>query len=223
MRGRPCIGAALCAPHHFGGGRMRLSDQPAKPHSMRRTAQLMYIKQTHCISCNVGSVWARCLFPTLLLVPTGQVLPATIAPVVKPAAAPPTVSPAVMQNILHAVAPAGTTELNPLSVPTVAVVATQLLLPTVPAPALPYPAATQPQPAQVHQTLSASRGDAASSNYLLRLQPWNSLRFTSCSQRAWLQTREMEHSGCCSSVAARKKEASGYQHLYLAAGIHVAC
>ena len=119
--------------------------------------------------------------------------------------------------------PAGTIDLNPLSVPTVAVVATQLLLPTVPAPALPYPAATPPQPAQVHQTLPASRGDAASSNYLLRLQPWNSLRFTSCSQRAWLQTREMEHSGCCSSVAARKKEASGYQHLYLAAGIHVAC
>lgn len=132
---------------------------------MRRTAQLMLIKPTHCISCYAGTqprvrlgvMPPPTLLPTLPLLPTAatrQVLPATVVPAVRPAAVPPTAPPAVIPAVPPAVPPVGTPAvLDPLPLPTAPVAAPQPLLPTVPAPALPYPAATQPQPTTTAQVM----------------------------------------------------------------------
>ena len=146
------------------------------------------------------------LLPTLPLLPTGQGLPAMVAPAVRPAAAPPTVPLAVIQDVLPAVAPTGT--LDPLPVPTAPIVAPQPLLPTVPAPALPYPAATQPQPAQVMVSAGLYLGHGVMPLPQKLLTKITALEFVEIHEllpEAWLQTGEMENSGCCSSAGAKKR------------------
>ena len=193
---------------------------------MRRTAQLIIIQPTHCTSCYEGTQpWVRLgmmppltLLLTLPLLPTAatrQVLPAMVAPAVRPAAVPPTVPPAVIPAVPPAVATVGTSALlpalDPLPLPTAPVATPQPLLLTVPAPALPYPAATQPQPATAAQVMVSARlyvGHGLMPLPQKLLTKITALEFIEIHEllpEAWLLTGEMEHSGCCSSAGAKKR------------------
>ena len=92
-----------------------------------------------------------------------------------------------------------------LHLPRAPVATPQPLLPTVPAPALPYPAATQPQPATTAQVMVLHGVMPLPQKLLTRITALEFVEIQELLPEAWLLAGEMEHSGCCSSTGAKKR------------------